>query len=692
MSRRSRHPGAVFAFFAFFAFFVFFVFFAYFADKKEVIDSHEGWQMSGFRLGLALLLAIVLLGPVDSFAAVDLRPFLARGTFGAIKLSPTGEFYAATVRLPDRTALVVFRRKDNQPQAKVTGAVNSAIADFWWVNDQRVVVAMADQLGSLAAPQQTGELHGINADGSAARLLVGHTNAAVGSERVILGDFSAAYLIDDLPGDDRHVLIARSDYGSADPLTRVERMNVYNGKRKLIARAPVRRARFVSDPDGVVRFAVGAGNDNGNLMYYRADGTADWQLLNDENASGHAEAPLGFSADGATAYLQVEQSEGPDAVVAWDLASGRRKELLRDPRVDPFELIRDRAGAIVGVRWMDAGVRSSYFDADSADANAQRLLERSFKGASVRVTSSTSDGSHSIIRVSSDRDAGSYFFYAHESRKAQFIFGVSALVPEQLPLTRAVDVAARDGLHLRGYLTRPTDADGAGPLVLLVHGGPIGIFDRWEFDLDTQLLVAAGYSVLRVNYRGSGNYGRTFLQAGARQWGRAMQDDLTDATHWAIEQGYADAERICIVGSSYGAYAAMMGVARETGLYRCAVGYVGVYDLPLMVGQDARGARWFKNWTEHWVGAGDELAAISPVNLADRIDVPVLLVAGAEDQIAPIEHSERMQRALDAAKVPVETLYVEREGHGFYGDESRNAYYRRLLGFLAEHLGGSPAK
>src|SRR5690606_2629455 len=174
-------------------------------------------------------------------------------------------------------------------------------------------------------------------------------------------------------------------------------------------------------------------------------------------------------------------------------------------------------------------------------------------------------------------------------------------------------------------------------------GGPFGIFDRWGFDRDAQLLAASGYAVLQVNFRGSGNYGRAFKQAGGQQWGRAMQDDVTDATLWAITQGHADPERICIYGASYGAYAALMGVVREPGLYRCAIGYVGVYDLPRMVKDDLGRSRSTATWLRDWVGSDTAaLEAVSPTTRASAIGVPVFLAAGGEDFVAPVEHTRTM--------------------------------------------------
>src|SRR5690606_34719453 len=214
----------------------------------------------------------------------------------------------------------------------------------------------------------------------------------------------------------------------------------------------------------------------------------------------------------------------------------------------------------------------------------------------------------------------------------------------------------------------------------------------WFFEEEAQMLAAAGYAVLQVNFRGSGGYGRAFREAGARQWGLAMQDDLTDATRWAIAEGIADPRRICIYGASYGAYAALMGAAREPDLYRCAAGYVGVYDLPMRARALAGLAGSGETWSEEWMGTDmTVLAQNSPVNLASRIKVPVLLAAGGQDERTPPEHTRKMERALQQAGVPVEAIYYPTEGHGFFLPANRKEYYGRLLAFLESHLGPGQA-
>lgn len=640
------------------------------------------------------VLAVVAFG---AQAQVDLAPFIENDGVRDIKISPTGEFYAATLPLGERSAVAVMRRSDQTIVGSHQLPRNTHIADFWWVGDQRLMFGLAERFGARDFPSPTGELFAMNVDGSRPQLLVGYrvreSSLGTNIRSSAKEEFVHAWPIDLLPEDPRNVLVAVSPF-SKDPLTRVDRMDVQTGRRTTIATAPVYRGQFLADHAGEIRFAVGARGDNISRLYYREQRGADWQLINDERESGRVEVPIGFSEDDTVAYLQVSQRSGPDAVIAWTIASGERRELARDAAVDPELIMRPGTVAAVGVRYLGAPPRTAFFDETGDDAKRMRMLEAAFPGQVVRVASATRDAATQMLLVTSDTDPGSFYTFDVAGKQADFVLPRRARIdPARMATMQPVSLQARDGLPLHGYLTRPAGAgDAPLPLVVMPHGGPFGIFDDWAFEPDAQVLAQAGYAVLQVNFRGSGNYGRAFRHAGAREWGGTMQDDLTDATRWAVAQGHADAERICIYGASYGGYAALMGVAREPDLYRCAVGYVGVYDLPLMRTQDRRGGTSMRTWLDEWIGTDTaQLSARSPTRLADRIQAPVLLVAGGEDEIAPVEHTRRMERALRAAGVPVDTLYVANEGHGFYKPENRRAFYTRLLAFLAGHLGGDTA-
>uniref|UniRef100_UPI003556DA8F alpha/beta hydrolase family protein n=1 Tax=Pseudoxanthomonas sp. 10H TaxID=3242729 RepID=UPI003556DA8F len=631
-------------------------------------------------------------------ARLDLEPFLKQDRYERVKISPDGAYYAVTMPLEDRTALVVVRRADGTPTTKIMGDADSVVDDFWWANNERVVVSMAERHGSRDTPSVRGELHAVNADGKNVKLLASPygVDASPGITATYRSELErAVFMLDTLPGQPEKVLVSAMSVSDSDPYIRIEKLDIYTRKRDLLATAPVRRASFVADASGEVRFAHGADTDNNARLYYRERGGEKWRLVNDEAVSHRREVPLGFSADGGLAYLQAERAEGPDAIVSWNPATGEYRDLLRDPVADPYQVLYDLDGRTpIGASYMTDRVHNRFFDEGHPTARFYRSLEKAFRGDAVRMTSATADGREVLLYVWSDRNNGDYFRFNTQTKRADRVFSRREwFMPDAMPATRQVSFKARDGLALHGYLTEPRGAAaGPRPLVLLPHGGPFGVFDGWGFDDDAQILAAAGYAVLRVNYRGSGNYGRAFLQAGHQQWGGAMQDDLTDATRWAVREGIADASRICIYGASYGGYAALMGAAREPDLYRCAAGYVGVYDLPMMHRDASSRSRSGRTWALEWMGDRNALAARSPVNLADRIKVPVFLAAGGKDERAPVEHTRQMEKALKKAGVPVETLYYPNEGHGFYTREHRREYYTRLLAFLAPHLGGAVAE
>ncbi|NYZ61584.1 alpha/beta hydrolase family protein [Luteimonas deserti] len=625
---------------------------------------------------------------------LELEPYLRQPVFQRVKISPDGAYYAVTTALEDRTALAVVRADNHQPTAKVVGKRGSVVEDFWWANDERIVVSLATRRGSRDEPVSIGELHAVNADGSNPRLLASPYGARGPLDTTVqLLLEPSVYLFDTLPGDRRKVLVYAVPQTS-DPNVRVERLDIYTGGRDTVAMVPVRRARFLADAQGRVRFASGANADNVQKLFYRDDDGSAWRHIDITGSATRNVYALGFSEDGRVAYLQVEQPDGPDAVVAWDPASGRTTELLRDARVDPYRILYALDGRTpIGVSFMSDRVRNRFFDDNHPAARLYRSLEPAFDGDAIHITSTSADGRLALVSLWSDRNSGDYILFDTVSKTGRRIFSQREwLHPADMLGSREIAFDARDGRRIHGYLTLPRDASGPRPLVVLPHGGPFGIFDSWSFDDDTQLLAAAGYAVLRVNYRGSGNYGRAHLDAGAQEWGGAMQDDLTDATRWAIQTGVAEPDRICIYGASYGGYAALMGAAREPDLYQCAVGYVGVYDLEMFHRDQSGNSRSSRTWAGEWMGARGTLAARSPVNLADRIRVPVFLAAGGQDTRAPLAHSQRMERALKRNGGTVETLYYPNEGHGFYTEAHRRAFYTRLLGFLSTHLGGAVAR
>jgi dipeptidyl aminopeptidase/acylaminoacyl peptidase len=275
--------------------------------------------------------------------------------------------------------------------------------------------------------------------------------------------------------------------------------------------------------------------------------------------------------------------------------------------------------------------------------------------------------------------------------------------PDQMASVASVLFTASDGMKIHGYLTlpKPDASKKPPPLVVVVHGGPHGPRDHWGFDAETQLFASQGFAVLRVNYRGSGGYGRKYQEAGYRHWGDRIMDDILDATRLVIKKGMVDSNRVCIYGGSFGGYAAMQSSIRAPELFKCAVGYDGVYDLTLMGNSgDMRLSGLARGYVRRVLGADEKaLKAASPAYNADKLRARVFLIHGKDDERAPIKHAERLRDALTKLGRPPEWLVESREAHGFVNEANRERMYARMLSFINRSLNlpetfatGAPAK
>ncbi len=262
-----------------------------------------------------------------------------------------------------------------------------------------------------------------------------------------------------------------------------------------------------------------------------------------------------------------------------------------------------------------------------------------------------------------------------------------------------VTIKARDGVVLHGYLTKPAAPAGKKlPLIVLPHGGPHGVHDTWGWDREVQYLAYHGYAVLQVNYRGSNGYGQKFQDLGYRNWGTTMQDDLADSVQWAEQQQNIDPARVCTYGASYGGYAALENVIRYPALYKCAIGYVGVYDLTLQAKySDTRRSASGRNYLDIVLGDDkQELEKYSPAYNADKIQVPVFIAYGGKDQRVVPENAKELMAAMDKIGKHYDSMFEPYEAHGFIKPEHKYELYTRILQFLDANIGiaqpSAPAK
>lgn len=340
-------------------------------------------------------------------------------------------------------------------------------------------------------------------------------------------------------------------------------------------------------------------------------------------------------------------------------------------------------------RGQDDGMEFEFFD--PAEQKVWKAVAKAFPGQIVAPESWTDDRKRIVVRVDSPTEGPAFALVDREKRTAAWLDVVYAGIREaDIAEKRPITFKAADGLPLGGYLTLPRTGQRAGlPLVVFPHGGPASR-DGPGFDWWAQAMASRGYAVLQVNYRGSDGLGADLLQAGYGQWGRKMQTDLSDGVRHLAKEGLIDPKRVCIVGASYGGYAALAGATIDRGVYRCAASVSGVTSLKRQVGYSAstQGKIAQRYWSRFMGARGLNdpiLTALSPADLADKVEIPILLVHGKDDTVVPLEQSELMARALRKAGKPVDLVVLPGEDHWLTTGATRKAMLQAVVAFLEKH-------
>jgi len=639
--------------------------------------------------------------PIEAFTRSD--------EFGTLKISPDGAFLAMTLGGSGESALAFLDLADRKINSGVrSGGAQFVIYDFDWVSPTRVIYHIAERQPGTDVPVATGEIGGLDRDGKAHRFIYGYRagDQKTGSHvRRRESSYAHSELISTLTDDPRYILIAEHPWRlvgnywrpALDQPPQITRLNVYDGRKRSLGAAPLARAQLLADRNDDVRFALGYDETGRLAVRWKPRPQDPWQAFELPGFRPESVWPVTFAPDNASVFLTgVQEGKTLQALYRLDLES-RAVEKLYGPQTEDLDgVVVDLSGEhLVGVIEHGARPIHVWLNPDDPTARLYQALERAFPGQHVSITSTTADGRLAVVFVSSDVNPGDYYLFDTSTMRAEYLQAARSWIdPADMQGKEPVRIEARDGLALHGYLTRPRQTDPPYPLVVLPHGGPHGIRDTAAFDPEVQLLASRGYAVLQINFRGSAGYGLDFEAAGYREWGARMQDDLTDATRWAIGAGLADPKRICIVGGSFGGYAALMGAAREPDLYRCAVGHAGVYDLELMhTSGDIADSRLGRSYLEEALGNDPaDLRRRSPVHLAERIQVPVLLIHSTDDWRADHQHAVRMKRALQDHGKPVEYLELRGEGHGIFDESTRRDVWQRILAFLHQQLApGEPA-
>jgi dipeptidyl aminopeptidase/acylaminoacyl peptidase len=450
---------------------------------------------------------------------------------------------------------------------------------------------------------------------------------------------------------------------------------------------------WYADNTGAVR--AGFGSESGHWrMVYRASAAEAFHTVlrakDDDDNAGYEAARLFYGSDEGY-VLRYDVLSGRQALFKFNYATRKTGEEVfsNDTNdIDDYDLTDDGKG--LSAAWYKTDrQRVKWFD--PAMATIQDQLDKAVGDRHAWVVSRSKDDKMLMVWVGSTNDPGHYYLFPQADGVMHRYADVNAgLKTRDLVPSRYVHYVARDGLQIPAYLTLPRGRDPKGlPLIVMPHGGPYYVRDEGSYDDEVQFYANRGYVVLQPEYRGSDGYGKPFFEKGQGQWGRAMQDDLDDGMDWLVKQGIVDARRVCIIGSSYGGYAALWGAIRNPERYRCAASFAGVSDLGRQLKYqlafpDSKRNR--DDWRKTVQGAESfDLKTVSPLYTVAQLKVPVLLVHGDKDSRVPYKQSRMLAEALKAAGKTYEFYTLPGEGHGFSTSANEQLWYDKLDAFLAKY-------
>ena len=634
-------------------------------------------KLTSFFVSITLVLIITaaygcknkkIIPPAKQYAVED---FFRNPEKTNFSLSPDGKYYAYMAPYKNRMNIFV-QEIGKESVTQLTSDTLRSLYGFIWGNNRRILY-LKDSGGD-----ENIKLFGVDIDGSN---LKGLTDF----------DKVRTEIIDDLPDLDDYVIIGLNKRNPEvfDPY----RLNINTGELTLLAENPGNIVGWMTDHDGKLRVAYQIVDGVNVALLYRETENETFKTILTTDFKENM-SPAFFTFDNKNLYAISNLGRDKNAIVIFNPFSGKEEEVLyENPQYDIDQLNFSRARKVLtAARYTSWKRERHFFDKEFEDMI--NTLKRKLGDVEFGITSTSKAEDKRIVLASDDKSQGTYYLYDKNTGILDKITDVAPWLDENEMATMVqVKYMSRDSLTICGYLTLPKgySMDNAKniPVVVNPHGGPWAR-DVWGYNPEVQFLANRGYAVLQMNFRGSTGYGKKFWESSFKQWGKAMQDDITDGVNWLIDKGIADKERIAIYGGSYGGYATLAGIAFTPDLYAAAIDYCGVSNLFTDI--KAFPSYWKPQLEMYFEMVGDPsrdsilLREASPVFYADKIKTPLFVAQGANDIRVTINESNQIVEALKKRGITVEYMVKDNEGHGFYNQENQFDFYNAMDKFLNIHL------
>lgn len=647
----------------------------------------------------------IVLFPIIHFTVygqqLTVDDFLAAPDMLTAKVSPNGKFVASIWNFEDQRSVVIFDIEN----AKVVSRFGDNVIrpyDVSWANDNRILVKLLVPYNTKKVRRESESKDDFDIDDyfMFGRIISADLNgegaiALLNDEGSVKRNVNSARITHSLPDDPEHILM--SAY-RRERLT-LFKVNVSSGESEKIVSGGRFTVAYVNDKAGNLFFKYDYKPVAKTIEIFKYNGQEEWSTVDviyfdedDEDKNKVEFKDLVGIKDGQLVYRKLNENSGFHELIL--LKDDQKEVFISLPKTDIVSVIRQGMdNEVIGYTTLTDIYRSYYFD-ESRQAVYEKASEY-FKGENFSFSSISTDQTHAIVKSWGANNPVTYFTYDLVNDEIKkFNYAYSALPSEKLASGFKAQYLARDKMLINAYIYAPPSFDGskALPLVVMPHGGPQSR-NSLNYNDFTQFIATRGYLVIKPNFRGSTGYGKAFESAGYKEWGGKMQEDLEDAVAFLIKEGLVDASKVCIVGASYGGYAALMGAVKTPDMFQCVVSINGVTHLPEQVEFDLNKfeSEELHTFIKESIGDpdadADMLKARSPALLAKNIKVPVLLIHGDKDEVVPYEQAEMMEKAMKKHNKTVEFITLEDAGHSiFYYDEDIRAVYGAVERFLAESL------